>query len=151
MDFDGILYISTVLILQMNPMQVASVDLSPFIEITKLVIPALGAYFLSRMQAKKEQRIAQGSMEERTREQLAKQQEGVFAEYRSISLQSRDVVAESYRIAAEEKAARRIAEARADTLEAELLELKRKYNRAIDDLDELRTEMARREQRSGNV
>lgn len=114
------------------------------LDILKIVVPALLAYLASRMQARKEQHAAQGSMEQRTREQLAKQQEGVFEEYRTISLQAREVVAESYREAAEAKAACRLAEVKNDTLEGELAELRRKYDKAVEELEELRERVSRR-------
>lgn len=125
---------SSVLLLQQTA--VASGD--QVIEIAKLIIPALGAYLLSRMQANKAQKAAQDTIEMRTREQLAQERAGVFDEYRALNLQSKDIVDKAYQKAAEEAAARRIAEAKIMTLESELAELKRQHGEAIEELDELR-------------
>lgn len=124
------------------------------VEILKIAVPALLAYLVSRVQARKDQRLAQGSIEERTRAQLADQQEGIITEYRavisshqSMTDQARKVVMEAYQEAAEDKAARRLAEAKAQTLETELAALQRKYDNAMRELDELRQPKRRRQQR----
>lgn len=126
--------VSTVFLLQ----QAAVTSGDQIIEIAKLVIPALGAYLLSRMQANKAQKAAQDTIEMRTREQLAQERAGVFDEYRALNLQSKDIVDKAYQKAAEEAAARRIAEAKVTTLESELAELRRQHGESVEELDELR-------------
>lgn len=126
--------------------------LATFLDVLKIVIPALLAYLASRMQAKREQRTAQATIEEATRQQIAQKEDRLTASWESMTTQARELLSRAYADAAEATAARRAAEGKLSTLEQELASLQRRYDEAVEELDELRKrprkERAPREGRS---
>lgn len=137
-----------VLVAQTAPAASSESELVSILE--RFVLPVLtgaGAFWLSRLQARKEQQTAQATIEETTRKQLLGQQEGLIREYQSMTAETRKILADAYRDAAEHAVARRAAEMKAANLEQELTGLRSRCQVLVDRVEEL--ERSARRKRPG--
>lgn len=131
--------------------QSTSLSSNQFIELAKIIIPALLAYLLSRMQAQREQKKAEIVIAQKTQDQLDAKEGRLNVAWEGLTVQVRDLLTKAYETADRESEARRLAEAaateartRAFTLETEKATLQRQLSEALEELEELRRKVRRR-------
>ena len=113
----------------------------------RFVLPfatGLGAFYLSRLQARKEQRLGQASIEATTRAEISAERGKLSQQWEGTTERMSALLDSAYRrleIAVTEAASAKL---KSERLEQELAEVRRLHKDAVDELERLKRQQARR-------
>jgi hypothetical protein len=115
--------------------------------LVRFVLPfatAAGAFWLSRLQARKEQRLGQASIEATTRAEISAERGKLAEQWAGTTDRMRDLLDAAYAQLAVATTRAVTAEARAGQLERELADVQRQHLEAQGELERLRRRVSRR-------